>query len=93
MLYRKYGKHKIKHLHQTPLKIPLPLCPQNDTAPLKTRFFSSKCRRGRKPKNEIDHQRYMKKKEEGKKRKKMKNKPNQKVYLREKKKSLEQKQH
>ena len=64
------------------------MCPQNDTAPLKTRFFSSKCRRGRKPKNEIDHQRYMKKKEEGKKRKKMKNKPKQKVYLREKKKKV-----
>ena len=62
----------MKHLHHTPLKIPLPLRPQNE-APLKTRFFSSECRCGRKPKNEIDHQRYMKKEEEGKKRKKLKN--------------------
>lgn len=62
----------MKHLHQNPFKDPLPLRPQNE-APLKTRFFSSECRCGRKPKNEIqDHQRYMKKDEEGKKRKKMK---------------------
>lgn len=75
----------MKHLHQTPLKIPLPLRPQNE-APLKTRFFSSECRCGRKPKNEIDHQRY-----EGgggeKKKENEEHKKKQKVYLREKKKS------